>query len=309
MTSRQIRGRSFSAADLETIQELLKRYSDRGRTFVSLQVCSALGWVQPNGWPKDRACRDVLRQLESEGLLSLPPLRSNPAGNKRRGQALKPPLEGEDTSDLVEVSSSDLYLSQVKGTADESRWNWFVNEYHYLGHRVSVGRSLKYLAFCGERLVAAFGISDPAWAVSARDRWLASQGIGRGEIRNCVVNNSRFVIAPWVRVPNLASRLLSMLTATVAQDWHAYYSIRPLLVETFVDTDRFSGACYRAANWVILGYSKGYRKSGAGHRNGQTKKALLVYPLDRKIAIAAEKLRRKGAGHGLPDGSTNPRVI
>ncbi len=227
-----------------------------------------------------------LRTLESKGYLTLPPMRSNPSGNTRRGLRIRKNQLAFDATLVTDVPSGSLTLRQVKGKADEVSWNQMVREHHYLGFRVSVGRSLKYLVFSGERVLAAASFSDAAWAVKARDEWWASLNPGTGDVRKYVINNSRFLIAPWVKVPNLASRVLSKLVKAVAVDWESYYSIRPLLIETFVDTSRFTGASYRAANWIFLGSTRGFRKTGASHSNGQAEKAVYVYPLDRKIRAA-----------------------
>ncbi len=284
---------------------IVKRRYGRGRTQASVEICKALGWVQPNGWLKDRACRDVLRVLESQGVLRLPPRKSNPEGNRRRGLVSPCPETFVEAPSVTAVHGSGLRMVQVKGTSLEPRWNSFVQQYHYLGFKVAVGRALKYLVFSDDRLIAAAGFAEAAWAVKVRDDFLRCLPWPFQEVRGRVINNSRFLIAPWARVPNLASRILARVLPRAADDWHDYYRLRPLLVETFVDTTRFTGASYKAANWHCLGLSRGFLKSGGCHSNGQTRKALYVYPLDRRVAVHLLGFMRGRKGWPISNQNTS----
>jgi|SRR4051812_2511006 len=282
--SQSIRGRHFSSADLALIKKLVEDHFEQGRTRASIEICKALGWRQPNGWLKDRACRDVLRMLEQRGELVLPPLKSNPAGNSKRRGASVCPLKNEiDSSELTLIDFDLIRIVQVKGTKDESLWNWLIGEYHYLGFSVLVGRALKYIAWYNDRIIGAWSISDCAWTLDSRDSLLKSLGFDLEVIRLRVVNNSRFLILPWVKVPNLASHLLSIVANSVKRDWPEFYSVRPLLLETFVETEIFSGTSYKAANWLLAGKSKGYKKVGKSHHNSQPSKSIFLYPLNRKL--------------------------
>jgi uncharacterized protein DUF4338 len=278
-----IRGRCFSTFDLQLIRRMVEEYFDEGRTRISVKICEELDWRQPNGWLKDRACRDVLRTLERRRFLVLPPLKSNPIGNSRR-KPVPPKLTDDITStELSSLDFSKITIEQVKGTKNEEAWNWLVSEYHYLGFSVLVGKALKYLARYDGRVIGAWSISDCAWAIEARDSILQVVGLSLREVRLRVVNNSRFLILPWVKVPNLASHLLSLMARTIKIDWKDYYLIEPLLIETFVEDELFLGTCYKAANWLRVGQTKGYRKHGSFHHNSQTCKSIFLYPLNRRL--------------------------
>lgn len=129
--------------------------------------------------------------------------------------------------------------------------------------------------------MGAIAFSSPAWKIAARDRLLSRLGIDTPEVQDVVVNNSRFLILPNVRVPNLASKLLALATERIVKDWTDYYCLTPQIAETFVQPSLYNGTCYKAANWVDIGFTKGFRKSGAIHRNSQEAKQILLYGLNR----------------------------
>ncbi|MBZ0115274.1 MAG: DUF4338 domain-containing protein [Thermoanaerobaculia bacterium] len=283
-----LRGRQFSEKDLVLIKTLVTEFYKEGRTRASEEICLALDWRQENGWLKDRACRDVLLRLEARGFLELPPRKASPAGNRtRKGQKID--TASLDVDDQPrEVSIRKLQVRQVKGTSGEAMWNELVARHHYLGFNVAVGRSLKYLVEDEIGPVAAVGFSDPAWAVQARDHIMQSLGWPRTAARKYGVSNSRFVVFPWARIPNLASAALSRVVRRLPHDWQEYYAIKPWFLETFVDSSRFLGTCYRAANWKEVGSTRGFMKVGSSHQNGQTEKMLFLFPLETSLR---EKLR------------------
>ncbi len=296
-----IRGRTFTTYEINLISKLAQEYFEEGRTRISIEVCKALNWRQPNGWLKDRACREVLRFLHRNRYLRLP---KSKAVRKRGNNRLRLQRTFLQNVDTTLITSADLYslvFKQVKGDKDKLLWNWLVNKYHYLGFKVFVGRSLKYLVYSGDRILAAIGLCDPAWSLAARDVPLKKLGIEVEEIRRRGINNGRFLIMPWVKVENLASRILSITIRRFVKDWQSYYSVNPLMLETFVEPGRFNGTCYKAANWVYLGRSRGYLKSGSSHWNSQVPKMLFVYPLARNIKKKLKEYLRERKD-AVPDG-------
>jgi hypothetical protein len=201
---------------------------------------------------------------------------------------------GEPGAELVGTVGEFGTLS-VELVEDRLGQRWFrelIGRYHYLGYRVPFGAHLRYLAFVSKperAVVAALQLSSAAWRLSVRDRWIGWDEPTRERNLQRVVANSRFVVLPWVRVRNLASRLLSRLVRRVGPDWHRRYGVEPLLVETMVDGSRFHGSCYRAANWVELGLTAGRGRMDREHRrHGHAPKRVLVYPL---VPDAARRLR------------------
>lgn len=273
----KLRGRKFTLADINKIKRLVKLHSKSGRTRISIEICKALQWKQPNGWLKDRACRDVLLHLEKAKVIRLP-MRKVEIDNSRLVHVRDEIDQWLGSAPITEMPK-ELLLVPAKGDESEKIWNHIVAKHHYLGHRVIVGRCLKFLVYSGNQIVAALSLSDAAWAVEDRDRALGKLGINRSSI----ANNSRFLILPNVRVKNLASRILSLFSAEAPAIWEAYYSTKLSCLETYVDTVRFEGISYRAANWIGVGLSKGYRKIGKTHSNSQTQKFIFLYPLSKDV--------------------------
>jgi hypothetical protein len=176
-----------------------------------------------------------------------------------------------------------IELEMAKGSHLEPLWNGIVNRYHYLGHKVQVGRCLKYLIRGDGQILGAISFSSPAWKLASRDKVLAHLGLPALRTRDSLISNTRFLLLPNVRVAHLASRILSLATKRVAADWEAFYSVTPLMAETFVEPTRFRGVCYRAANWVHIGSTSGFSKAGASHHNSQIPKDIFLYGLTRPI--------------------------
>lgn len=279
----RLRGRDFSLEDIQTIHQCTDLYFERGRTCISQAICERLDWRQPNGWLKDRACRDVLRSLSELGIIELPPLKTVYKPDRK----LQPiPLMRSETlvfGKPVESFPKNIELVFAKGNPAEAVWNKLVDTYHYLGHRVAVGRSIKYLINSEFGLLGAISFSSASWRIKARDELLQKLGFPVDVHRDIVVNNSRFLILPHVVVNNLASRVLSMATRQVVVDWSRYYSIEPQLAETFVEPSRFAGTCYKAANWSSIGITKGYAKKGSSYHNSQEPKFIYIYGLNRRV--------------------------
>ncbi len=277
-TTETIRGRQFRQVDIRLIQQLVRTHFKSGRTHISEEVCKALNWRQPNGWLKDRACRDALRVLESKEYIALPISKVKLQTTKTATRPTLNPIDEPVKTPLTSVDFRSITIRQVKGTRDESHWNALVRRYHYLGFSIFVGRSLKYIVHSKDRIIALLGFCDPAWALAQRDEMLVKSGINREDIKLRGINNGRFLILPWINIPNLASHVLSLIVRRLKKDWSEYYSIEPLFVETFVDPDRFAGTCYKAANWIHIGETVGYSKTGNQHRNSQKPKLIYFYP-------------------------------
>ena len=167
-----------------------------------------------------------------------------------------------------------------------------LDRHHYLGYRVPFGASLRYLVRSDrapEKVLACLLWSSPAWKMAPRDAWIGWSDGERARNLQLIVNNSRFLILPWVRVKGLASKILAACARQLPRDWEKLYCYRPLLLETLVDSERFRGTCYRAANWMALGQTSGRGRMDREHRaHGEAVKDLYVYPLCRHVA---ERLR------------------
>jgi hypothetical protein len=275
-----LRGRIFSKNDILLISHIIKMNYLLGRTMISKIICEQINWRQPNGWLKDRACRDVLLRLEKSKYIKLP----DRINGKRRNKGEDPKNKASTQNKLIDIKYFPRIISLefAKGNNSEKEWNELINDYHYLGHQIVVGRCIKYIIRGDNIIVGAIAFSSPAWKLSARDRLLGTF-MTQNEIHDYVINNCRFLILPSVKVPNLASSILSMATSQIVVDWNRYYSIIPKFVETFVESSRYRGTCYKAANWLEIGTTKGYSKKGMYHHNSQNHKQIFIYGLNHRM--------------------------
>lgn len=275
-----LRGRLFTSNELMIINEKVTEHYDAGRTVISRKICEELDWRQPNGWLKDRACRDVLVKLFQRGLIKLPSSRKKLRNPNRNLKPVACPINEIE----ITMAPKTLSFKLAKGDKNEVYWNKLVDYYHYLGHRVTVGKCLKYLVYGDDQLIGCIGFSSPASKLGVRDRFLKdSLEFGPEDIQKFCINNSRFLIFPFVKVKNLASRILSESSEKVLVDWLAYYSVTPTLVETFVQMSRFKGTCYKASNWTELGTTRGFSKKGTNYVANHEPKMIFVYGLTKQI--------------------------
>ena len=279
-----LRGKEFYPKDISLINKIVKKHYHKGRSFISRIICEKLNWKQPNGWLKDRACREVLRDFHKKKLINLPRSKKR----KKKGIIKKVKQKNILLDKLFEENVDSLnffkiIFQQVKGTRDEHLWNKVVAKYHYLGFKTFVGRSLKYLIYYDGKIIAAIGFNDPAWHLISRDELLAKEGLLNIDIRWMGINNGRFLILPWIKIPNLASYILSKSIKIGAIDWETYYNVKPLYIETFVDPTKFLGTCYKADNWKLIGKSKGYKKSGSKYSNSQLPKLIFLKLFSKNI--------------------------
>lgn len=277
------RNREVTTADLEVLKEKCASTTTRGECVSA--VCEAWQWRQANGGWSVYACTDLLLRLEERGLLKLPPPSRPRRTRDRRAFASVPlppdliPLVGLDVCD----PDADLRTLCVRPIAAEERLGWrlYMDRYHYLGERPIVGEHLLYAAFLGGELVALLGWASAALRSPLREKYVGWDEATKLRRLHLVANNVRFLILPWVRVRHLASKILAANLRRLSADWEAVWKHPVVLAETFVDTARFRGTCYRAANWLCLGETAGRSKRGNQYLHGGTKKALFTYPLRR----------------------------
>ena len=219
-----IRGREIGPKDLETIRGCIHENWTLGRTAISKALCRQWDWTQPNGWLKDRACRDLLLALERHGEIRLPARRNEGPGGKKRVQSqeflfLDPtPLEGK-VSDY-----GPLTLTMVRKSGEEPLWDFLIHRYHYLARPLLVGSYLKYLVHLDGHLVAAMGWASAALKVASRDTFIGWDPETRKRNLHQVVNNVRFLILPWIRIKHLASKILGANARVLQRDWQAFYN-------------------------------------------------------------------------------------
>ena len=284
-------GRTFDIAQIDLIRTLIAAHPHLNRAQLSRLVCEALPWQGADGRSKQMSCRVALLRMQDDGLIELPPPRNgngNARAYARRTPAAEPALF--DVAAPVDTLV-DLRLEPIGSRRQSHLWNEYVDRYHYLRYQPLAGAQLRYFAFSKDRPLALLGFAAAAWKVHARDRFIGWTAAQRQARLHLIVNNARFLILPWVRSRNLASRLLALATRRLAQDWHQRYGYRPVLIETFVESPRFTGTCYKAANWICLGETQGRGKRDIQHQHALPRKLLWIYPLisdPRRILCASE---------------------
>lgn len=284
-------GKVATEQEVNFIRDFISSHPGHTRTRISQGLCQAWDWKYSSGHLKDQACRGYLLALERAGLIELPPRKftpPNPLANRR-----KPPKIAVDTAPVTGdiASLRPLVVTTAKTDSGRKVYNSLIEEYHYLGYAHPIGENLKYLVSSGGRPIACVGFSSAPRHIGSRDRFI---GWGQAERKaniHLIGYNTRFLILPWVKADNLASHILGLVARRVYSDWHAAYNHGVCLLETFVDTERFAGTCYKAANWVYVGKTTGRGKNDQTNKANRSIKAVWCYPVTRKFR---EQLKAMG---------------
>ncbi len=288
--------REIFPEDVAYIRTFVKRFPGLSRTELTCTLCEHLDWLTPAGRPKFEACSKLLARMEETGELRLPALRQDKCHPGPRSCA---PTRASARTDpavpvvrtLSELDAVRLQLASVP--EEENLWNEYLERYHPLGYKKPFGYWARYFIESGEHRLGCILLSGPAKALTARDRWIGWSDRQRLANLPWVVNNSRFLIFPWVEVANLASHVLAQLARRVGHDWQARWGYRPLLLETFVDPARFRGSCYRAAGWALLGRTSGEGLVRPGKRYQTSPKLIFAKPLqaDFRALLCSNQLK------------------
>jgi len=271
-------GREFTDTELDLVRSLASELPTRKA--IADALCEALGWLRQDGRLKDMSARVALNRMAADGLVVLPPPR-NGNGNGAIPARLAPVTElplGVPTT-LADLGKVELV--QVETRASSQRWRTLIATHHYLGYTPFAGAQLRYLVESASGTLGALGFAASAWACAPRDAHIGWDGPTRKARLHLVVGNARFLILPNVTVPNLASHILGSVSRRLRGDWQSAYGYEPVLLETFVETGRFTGASYKAANWLHVGKTKGRGKLDRYNERALPVKDVYLYPLHR----------------------------
>lgn len=272
-------GRLFEQPDLEIIRSLIALRPPLSRYRLSTLVCERLNWRRPDGGLKDMSCRVAMLKMHADGLIILPaPKRAKPAS-----YGYHPDIEAAVIRPMTipKVDLDGLNIDLVDGKSDSRLWNAYIQRHHYLGHQLIPGAQLRYFVRMNHAVIALLSFGASAWKVRPRDDYIGWSHEQRTKNLHLIVNNSRFLILPWIQEFNLASNILAKISRRLPGDWQARYSYRPVLLETFVEDGRFHGTCYRAANWCSPGKTQGRGKLDRYERRAVPIKSIWLYPLVR----------------------------
>ena len=276
-------GQVISKVQLDEIVEIISTFPKLSRSELANTICELFSWKRPTGKLKTVECRQFLERLDAKAVIRLPACRKQYANDTKTNI---PRTEQTDTRAAISVKLNELspiLLTRVQDKEHRRLWYEYVDRYHYLGYRLPFGAQLRYFIKSGTKqgvILGCLQFSSAAWKMAPRDRWIQWDDEQRKRNLQKIINNSRFLIFPWVKVKNLASSSLALAVKTVPDDWQSCYGYRPVLMETLVDQKRFKGTCYKAANWVHVGATTGRgRMDRENKRKGMAIKEIYVYPL------------------------------
>ena len=264
--------------ELAAARQTVRLCSGLSRTELARTICEHRGWVTASGSYKVTACLKILEEWEERGLLGLPGKRRMTRWNTDQACGAVATQRTEPGTSLVgELSAAgSVGLEVIQGPEGCRLWNEYMDRYHYLGYRQPFGCHLRYFILSPAGVLGCVLLAGAAKALAARDQWIGWDGRCRQQNLPWVINNTRLLIFPWVRVRHLASHLLGQLACRVRQDWQERWGYEPLLMETFVDPGRFAGTCYRAAGWLALARTTGRGLARAGQHYQSTPKLIYV---------------------------------
>jgi hypothetical protein len=273
-------GRVLSTSELHLVRQIVADFPRLSRAELAHTICELLQWRRPNGKLKSPECVEWLQKWQArQDLPRLPELRVTKPRGAHRFQAdpqsdPQPPLRGP----LGDYQP--LRLQLIGDGAGRHLFRQYIQRYHPLGYRVPYGAQLRYLVHArSQAVLACLLFTSAAWKMAPRDRWIGWSDTARRAHLPRLVNQARFLILPWVLVPHLASHILALAARQLPADWQAAYGVRPLLLETLVDRP-YTGTCYRAANWILVGKTQGRGRMDRTHQARGSAKDILLYPLE-----------------------------
>ena len=273
-------GRNFTTEEMALLRALIAGPPALNRFALSKEFCRRIGWTKPDGGLKHMMARVSMLAMHQDGRIALPPPRwgRNPPAPMTFGPDTDAPLEAPPRT-LDEVRPIRL-RTVLGGTPQSRQWNQFIARYHYLGYKTLVGAQMRYTVHDRHgRLLALLGFSTAARKLAPRDRFIGWTPALREKNLPKVIDNARFLILPWIEIPNLASHVLSVVCRQLIRDWIARYNTTPVLIETFVETPRFIGTAYQASGWTHVGTTKGRGRYDRQKKYDKPKKAIWLRPL------------------------------
>lgn len=269
-------GREFTETEITLIRHLIASTPGINRQRLSQLFCETAGWRKADGGLKEMSCRVAFLRMHRDGHIVLPAARqlyNKPSTSPKRTLLALPQPElsknaGEYTLDIELVDKKNSAL-----------WNEYIDRYHYLGYAALPGAQLRYLIKSEDQILALLGFGAAAWKTAPRDEYIGWDAGTRKKNLHLIVNNARFLILPWIRSKNLGSKILSMISKRISGDWQERYNYAPVMLETFVEKQRFHGTCYKAANWVCVGDTQGRGKLDIKNERKLPVKSVWLYPL------------------------------
>lgn len=278
-------GRKFTNQEIEEIAETIKTFPNLSQTTLTETICEHLKWFTATGCYKKDACLKLLKKIENTGAIALPPRRTRPKQQTPKAKAAPPDILPPHQPIRCQLKAvRPISIEPAVTKTDVMLWNRYVDQYHYLGYKRPFGCCIRYFVKSANgEILACILLAGAAKSISARDNWIGWSS--RQRLRNLpwVINNSRFVIMPWVKISYLASHVLGQLRKRIASDWFSRWGYRPLLMESFVDPAKYDGICYKASNWRLVGQTTGEGLTRKGKTYTTTPKLIFTMPLQKNF--------------------------
>ena len=280
-----ISGRRFSPEQIDAMGKLIAENPELNRSRLALQACEHFQWYNVAGTPRHMSMKIIMLSFHRAGVIELPPPRplfANPPTRSQLSVDVSSTLFEPITQRVDQLGPLTIKIVRSANRKASVSWSTLMRTYHYLGYDKVGGAQLRYQVECEQGLLALLAFGSAAWKCRARDQYIGWDAAQRERALHKIVNNTRFLILPWVNSANLASKILSLIAARLPRDWQKLYGYPPLLLETFVDEQRFRGHCYRAANWMNVGRTTGRGKYDRSHKGLSSIKSIWIYPLAQR---------------------------
>jgi len=271
-------GREITHQEIKEVQGTVSLFSNLSRYELTETICEHLNWRRAAGSNKFDACLKMLVKLETQGLLKLP-AKQIQVKPKKTKIVLTSRTEPEPVIKKIVGDFGDINLEVVQAQKDIKLWNEYMFRYHYLGYNKPFGYVMRYFIKNDHRILGCLLFSGASKAMTVRDKWIGWTTNQRLRNLAWVVNNSRFVIFPWVNIKNLASHVLGKVTRRIKDDWQEKWNFQPVLMETFVDPELYYGTCYQASNWEHIGMTTGQGLIRKGKTYKTSPKKIYMKPL------------------------------
>lgn len=249
-------GREVTHQEIKQVQETVSVFSNLSRYELAETICEHLNWFRASGNNKRDACLKMLEKLEANGLLQLP-AKQIQVKSKRTKIVLTSKTEPQPIIKNIAGDFGDIDLEIVRDKKNIKLWNEYVSRYHYLGYNQPFGYVMRYFIKNGHEILGCLLFSGAAKSMRVRDKWIGWTTNQRLRNLAWIINNTRFLIFPWVNIKNLASHTLGKVIRRLRDDWQEKWGFQPILLETFVDPKFYRGTCYQASNWEYLGMTTG----------------------------------------------------
>lgn len=287
-------GRSITHQEINQIQETVSIFSNLSRKELAQTICEHLNWHTPAGANKIDACIKMLEKLEDVKIVRLPAKRAMKKPKQTRISISSRTDPKSETIDKLDDFSS-VHLEIAKDKERVNLWNEYVMRYHYLGYKKPFGYTMRYFIKSDQDILGCILFSGASKSIGVRDRWIGWTENQRLKNLAWVINNSRFLLFPWVKIKNLISYIWGRIFRNIQSDWERRWGFSPALMETFVDPRFYHGSSYQASNWKYLGMTTGEGLVRNKKSYKTSRKNIYIKPLvkDFRRVLCSEKLIRE----------------